>query len=435
MSCYWSHGYSIKRDIMSDSSPLYRYEALSYQSDDLYSSVVLQSPFLLTLSSLISCFLIVIIVLFIFMGSYTKKSTLKGQLLPDKGVIRVYSPTKAKITKKIASNGNKVKKGDVLYTITTERNTTHENVDKAIINRLNTQIYSLTTECDNIKHQLDAYNLYVDKQDKKIQDAINHLDDRMNIQKHKMQILSKELLRYRKLLKTGVITPSLFGQQKTKLLDQKDVLDTLNLQKESLHQQHFSLLSDKLEKRNIYASQVSQLTQTIISLKNERSQYEYNKDIAITSPVDGIVVNALQESGQSIEPDKPLLSIIPSNSVLEAVVYAPSTDIGFIRKGQKVLIRYKAFPYEKFGLYEGVVSHISHTAVNYDEISDAYFFNEYKGKPLYLIKVKIMKQNVETYGYESPLLPRMQLEADVLTEKRKIYEWILEPFFSITGRY
>ncbi len=28
----------------------------------------------------------------------------------------------------------------------------------------------------------------------------------------------------------------------------------------------------------------------------------------------------------------------------------------------------------------------------------------------------------------------MQLEADIMQERRKLYEWILEPFISITGK-
>ncbi|HAZ3595930.1 TPA: HlyD family efflux transporter periplasmic adaptor subunit, partial [Escherichia coli] len=355
---------------MSESSPLYRHEAISYQRDDSFSHVILKSPIFLTLSSLISCFLIVIILIVIFIGSYTKKSTLKGQLLPDRGVIKVYSPTKAKVTEKKVNNGDLVKKGDILYVVTTERNTIHGDINKVIIERLNTQIDSLTTEQSNVKHQFEEYCLSIDQQHKKIQDTIRHLEDRVNTQKYKMQLLDKELIRYKILSKTGVISQSLLEQQKTKKLDQQDVLDTLNLQKESLQQQQLSLLSDKLDKKNFYTSQITQLAQTITALKNEGSQYESNKEIIITSPVDGTVTNALPENGQSIETETPLLSIIPSNSVLEAVVYAPSTDIGFIHKGQDVLIRYDAFPYEKFGLYNGIVSSISHSSVNYDETSD-----------------------------------------------------------------
>lgn len=420
---------------MNNSSPLYRSEALSYQRDNTFSKVILKSPILLKVLSLMSGILIAIFLFFIFYGSYTKKTTVQGQLLPEQGIIRVYSPIKAKVIKKQIKNGDTVKKGDVLYIVTSERNTKNGDINKVIIERLNSQINELESEQNNIKIQFEDYCLSIDKQNKKIQDAVNSLEKRTVTQRKKLYLIDKELSRYKTLMNTGVISPSLLEQQQTRQLDQQDTLDSLRLQKETLQQQQLSLLSDKLEKKNAYTAQNSQLIQSIMSLKNERSQYESNKEIIITAPIDGIISNALPESGQSVDPEKTLLSIIPQVSKLEAVLYVSSSDIGFIYEGQEILIRYESFPYEKFGQYRGIVSGISHSSINYDETSDTYFFNKDKGKPLYIVKAKIMKQSVTTYGNQSALLPGMQLEADIMTETRKIYEWVLEPLFSVTGRY
>ena len=59
----------------------------------------------------------------------------------------------------------------------------------------------------------------------------------------------------------------------------------------------------------------------------------------------------------------PLLSIIPTGSDLEAQLFAPSQAIGFIKAGQLVRMRYNAFPYQKFGHYEGEVANISRSSV------------------------------------------------------------------------
>ena len=48
-------------------------------------------------------------------------------------------------------------------------------------------------------------------------------------------------------------------------------------------------------------------------------------------------------------PTTPLLSILPAGSKLEAQLFTPSRSIGFVRVGQQVLLRYQAFPYQKFG--------------------------------------------------------------------------------------
>ncbi|MFI8040681.1 HlyD family secretion protein, partial [Acinetobacter baumannii] len=41
---------------------------------------------------------------------------------------------------------------------------------------------------------------------------------------------------------------------------------------------------------------------------------------------------------------------------------------------------------------------------------------------------------VKAYGKDMPLQVGMTLEGDIMHEKRKLYEWVLEPLFSITGK-
>jgi membrane fusion protein len=56
-------------------------------------------------------------------------------------------------------------------------------------------------------------------------------------------------------------------------------------------------------------------------------------------------------------------------------------------------------------------------------------------EPVYRVTVTLAKQNVIAYGEEMPLQPGMQLEADVLLESRRLVEWMLEPLYSISGKW
>jgi len=55
-------------------------------------------------------------------------------------------------------------------------------------------------------------------------------------------------------------------------------------------------------------------------------------------------------------------------------------------------------------------------------------------EPLYPITVALDQQTVQAYGQAQPLVPGMQLEADVLLDRRRLIEWIFEPLLSVTGR-
>ena len=57
-----------------------------------------------------------------------------------------------------------------------------------------------------------------------------------------------------------------------------------------------------------------------------------------------------------------------------------------------------------------------------------------EGEPLYRITVDLSAQTIMAYGEARPLQIGMQLEADIMQERRKLYEWVLEPLISITGK-
>ena len=65
---------------------------------------------------------------------------------------------------------------------------------------------------------------------------------------------------------------------------------------------------------------------------------------------------------------------------------------------------------------------------------DKFSVNDDLTHKLYRIKVKLTRQTITTYGTEHPLMPGMTLEADVIQDRRKIWEWIAEPLLAVAYR-
>ncbi|HEZ0481710.1 TPA: hypothetical protein WGP27_001596 [Neisseria meningitidis] len=55
-------------------------------------------------------------------------------------------------------------------------------------------------------------------------------------------------------------------------------------------------------------------------------------------------------------------------------------------------------------------------------------------EPVYLVKIKPDKPTITAYGEEKPLQIGMTLKADILHEKRRLYEWVLELIYSMSGK-
>jgi membrane fusion protein len=157
----------------------------------------------------------------------------------------------------------------------------------------------------------------------------------------------------------------------------------------------------------------------------------------------------IYQPGQAIGAGQVLATLIPGQvdaptltPELEVQLYAPSRATGFVAVGQTVLLRYHAFPYQKFGLQKGMVTDVSRTPLAPAELppnlastilsnAKQSLFGFNSDEALYRIKVRPEKQQIDVYGRVQPLKPGMTVEADILQERRKIWEWIAEPLLAI----
>jgi membrane fusion protein len=127
---------------------------------------------------------------------------------------------------------------------------------------------------------------------------------------------------------------------------------------------------------------------------------------------------------------KPILTIVPEDSSLYAVLLVPTRAFGFIRPGQETRMRYDAFPYQRFGLYKGEVTQYSTSVLLPNEVSTPVPVNE----PVYQVHVRLDSQAVKAYGAEVPLQSGMLLSADIVLEQRSLLNWLFEPILSLRGR-
>ena len=170
--------------------------------------------------------------------------------------------------------------------------------------------------------------------------------------------------------------------------------------------------------------------------------------MVITAPFAGTVTALGLQAGQSVQAGQSLLTLLPqaaatigtgnagsekaeSASSLQAHLYAPSRTAGFLRPGQTVYLRYAAYPYQKFGLYAGKISSISATPFAPSELPPNFaqqlIAQAGSNEAMYRVNVQLADQSIKAYGEDIALKPGLTIEADVLQESRKVWEWVLEP--------
>lgn len=98
-------------------------------------------------------------------------------------------------------------------------------------------------------------------------------------------------------------------------------------------------------------------------------------------------------------------------------------------------LRYAAYPYQKFGLARGEVVEVSQTPIAPQDLpagqQQALLLAAQANEPLYRIAVNLARQSIEAQGMTQMLRPGMALEADVVQDKRAVWEWLFEPLISM----
>ena len=104
-----------------------------------------------------------------------------------------------------------------------------------------------------------------------------------------------------------------------------------------------------------------------------------------------------------------------------------------MHQGAPVLLRYHAYPFQKFGHGRGRVNSVSRTALAPSELNTTPGLGS-TAEPLYRITVELSNQSVMAYGHPEALQVGMQVDADIMQERRRLYEWVLEGLYSLTGK-
>lgn len=104
---------------------LFRKEAVSHQSERLTGAITLAQPLSIKLTVLILVSVAIAIVTFLFTDKYSRKETVRGFLMANKGVIKSFATQGGTVERLLVKDGDFVKKGQALATVIIYQNSTY----------------------------------------------------------------------------------------------------------------------------------------------------------------------------------------------------------------------------------------------------------------------------------------------------------------------
>jgi membrane fusion protein len=414
---------------------IFREESLDALQPRLQGEVILVPRMSTWWWCIVALAILAILISFVTLGSYTRRSTVAGHLVPVTGMIRVQTPQTGVIIERRVVEGQAVRKGDVLYVLSSDRmGSGTREIQQDISREIEQRRLSMQGEIErNQKVQSDEL-VHLNRRIAALQTDGQTIGRQIEQQRRRVAVAEDLKKRYQSLADQDYIAKEQLIQKELELSEQQSRLQALERDVQSTQRELAATAREIDSTKSRYANQNSSLQRTISSAQQELTEVEARRRVVVTAPEDGVATLVSGDIGQVADAARPLLNIVPGKTPLQARLFAPSRTTGFVRPGDKVLVRYQAYPYQKFGLHEGRVASISTAAMPSSEMAGFALPDLPVGEPVYGITVDLLSQSVMAYGHAQALQAGQRLDADILQETRKLYEWMLEPLYSITGK-
>ncbi|HYH44025.1 MAG TPA: HlyD family type I secretion periplasmic adaptor subunit [Burkholderiales bacterium] len=167
-------------------------------------------------------------------------------------------------------------------------------------------------------------------------------------------------------------------------------------------------------------AQYLRLTQESVKHRHRRELLE------LKAPQAGIVKDlATHTPGTVLAPGAVVLTLVPQDEPLVAEVWITNADAGFVQAEQKARIKVAAYPFQKYGLIDGIVVQVSADA------QDRPGAPEGTMKPLsdlaYRARVNLIEPHTDSAVGRLKLVPGMAVTAEVHIGRRTVLEYLLSP--------
>jgi membrane fusion protein len=410
---------------------LFRQEAIDAQREKYLGEATIARPVPFWVFTLLAAGTALLVIAVALWGQYTRRERVEGYLALDRGAARVLIPDAGRVIELLVKEGDEVKSGDAMARISLDRMTgSGASTSDAVAAEMQNRRAMLEKDQERAREMGSQQVEQLRRRIKDLENELAQIDREMKLQQTRVGSAKEQAARYKSLAGEKFVSDVVSKQKQDEVTDQEIKLQALRRQRSVVER---DLGAAKLDEPGIALrtqAQVEQSARQISELQEGMAQAEAKRETVIRAPVTGIVTNIAVNQGQSIAADASFATVLPKGSGLHVELLVPTRAIGFVAKGQDVVLRYDAFPYERFGQYRGTISDIGRNVWTPGERIGTLTAKE----PVYRVDVNLERQMVSALGQDFTLRPGMLVNADLLLERRTLLEWIFEPVLQLKGR-
>lgn len=368
--------------------------------------------------------------LFVVEGTYARSENVTGVLLPSLGVSEVRPPREGVVQEVFVTEGEYVRAGEPLLEIKSESATrTGDNEAEHIATFLtrqegnlrvqlalaeakgNTEKAALTSELGGLQAELVELEAQIRRQAMMVEKAKNEYDH--------IQVL----------VARGFVTKRESEAREDAILsraqEQQSLMRQASALRSSITRAEIMLGQREIETQ----AEIARLGAAQAELGRSRAEVESRRGYVSVAAIAGRITAIQVKKGQVADLTRPAMTIIPEGGRLEAQLHVPSAAAGFLHVGQEVRLQIDAFPFQRFGTIPAKILRIPRTVT-----IPRTAVGEDAQVPVYIVTAALDSDSLEHWYVGADLAPGMTLTASIVTERRTLLEWILEPLNAVRKR-
>lgn len=380
-------------------------------------------------------FFLVAFLTFVIAGTYTRRVNVTGEISTYPRAANVYSTVQGVVVKQFVTEGLAIKTGAPIFQIDVSKSTRSGVVSDNQRRDIDGQLTRIAQIISRLESNKQATLAMLEKQKAQYTAAFAHSTDILRRAQEGIRIMKENMENYRHYQTKGLINKDQLTNQVALYYQQQNNLLGLSGQNEQNAMQITALESQIHTQAAEFDNRIYQMELQRYELQKELQNIDASGTIIVRALTEGRVDSLSVTVGQMVNVGDSLLQVLPHDIDHYALVlWVPNDAIPYIATGDKVNVRYDAFPAEKFGQFAGTVSVISKTPASPQEMLT------YQGAPkaaltaavpYYKVIVRPEKQAIVYNGKRLSLENGMKAQSTLFLEKRRIYQWMLSPFYDM----
>ena len=401
---------------------------------DMRSPVLLAQPVFTKVLTLFFGGLLAAGLLFSAVTQYSRHETVKGEIAAASGFSAVTVLQGGIISEIAVKPGQKVRKGQVLAVLSLPAVVAGDGDTAAM------SVARMRDALGNFDLQLAEYARTIAQAEAEMRQieasaasSLASARARNTVTADRQRLAERRLKGFERLAAKGFATEFSVDEVRAVSMQlQQEAADTDLQANEIVRAKADRLVSMENRVRDIRQAMLALRTQRL-QTENEIHEREALESMRIVSPADGVVSAIPVRPGQRVEAGERIAAVGLASADLTALLEVPSKAIGMIEPGQRVAIKYDAFPYQSFGVRYGRVVRVEQASI---EVGTPQPDSD--KKPLerhFLVEVRPDDSSVVAYGRPRPLRVGMTMTADIEVERRNLLSWFLSPLVTLKGRF